>query len=116
MSRLRLGLALSLLVALCACTSGLFAGEAVEQKQGAELLMLQDTLSQGARLQATYHVENGRYTLDPNELGLSVPEGVSIAITGLAAEEFCMAGTHEAIPDTVWHITSDMAAPIEGGC
>ena len=115
MKRLAAAAALSL-VAFAGCTSGVFAGDVVEQAASAELVVLQDILSQGARAEATFFVENGRYSFDPNELGLSVPEGVAIAITEKSPDGFCLTGTHESISDTVWHISSDEAAPAEGPC
>lgn len=108
-------LAILMLVALSGCTSGLFAEPAVEQADTAELLLLKDTLTKGARAQATYYVENGTYTFDVNQLDLTVPEGVAIAVTQTGNQTYCMTGTHEELGE-IWHVSTEETVPAPGGC
>ena len=68
---------IALMLTFTGCTSGLFANQATNQVDKAELFLLKDTLTKGARAQATYFVEVGRFASDINELDLSVPEGIA---------------------------------------
>lgn len=106
---------IALLVIFSGCTSGLFAEPAVEQADKAELLLLQDTLTKGARAQATYYVENGTYTFDVNQLDLEVPEGIAIGITQTGNQTYCMTGTHEELGE-IWHVSTEETVPTPGGC
>ena len=101
---------------LPACTSGLGAGEVLDEADNAQLLVLKDTLTNGARAEATYLVEEGVYTFDVNALDLDVPDGVAIAITQQTNQDYCMTGTHEELEGVIWHVSTEETVPTEGQC
>lgn len=113
---MRLVTAGAALLLFASCTSGLFADQALEPVEGAEVLQLQDALRQAAREQATFYIENSRYATSTAELGYTPPEEITITITPQAAEGFCISGTHRSLEDVVWHVTAEQTVPVEGSC
>lgn len=109
-------LCIALMFASSGCTSGLFAEEATTQVDKAELLLLKTTLEQGARAQATYYVETGRFAAELEELELNVPEGIAVSLTQESIGDYCLTGTHESLDAGLWHVSHDETAPTEGPC
>ena len=107
---------LACVLALGGCTSGLFANEATEQIDKAELVLLKDTLTKGARAQATYFVETGHFAAELEELDLTVPEGIAVSLTQESIGDYCMTGTHESLEGGLWHVSQNETDPTEGPC
>lgn len=106
----------ALMLAFGGCTSGLFADEATQQVDKAELLLLKDTLTKGARAQATYFVETGHFAGDIGELDLTVPEGIAVSLTQQSIGDYCLTGTHESLEGGLWHVSQTDTDPTEGPC
>jgi hypothetical protein len=106
----------ALLLSLTGCTSGLFAEEATQPVDQAKLLLLKDTLDKGARAQATFYVETGRFASQLSELDLTVPEGVAISLTQVSIGDYCLTGTLESLEGGLWHVSQEDTAPTQGPC
>ena len=106
----------ALVMMFSGCTSGLFADDATQPVDQAELLVLKDTLNKGARAQATYYVETGRFASELSELDLAVPEGVAISLTQHSIGDYCLTGTLESLEGGLWHVSQENTAPTEGPC
>lgn len=106
----------ALMLAFGGCTSGLFATEATQQVDKAELLLLKDTLTKGARAQATYFVEMGHFAGELGELDLTIPEGIAVSLTQQSIGDYCLTGTHESADVGLWHVSHIDTVPTEGAC
>ena len=99
------------------CTSGIFANEATEQVDKAEVLQLQVELRNAAQAEEAYFGSNGSYTPNVADLNLNPPPEVAIVITMLSPAEYCVEATHSGLEEaSVWHISRSEPDPVEGAC